>query len=349
MNRKHIRLLLILLCALPMVACREGSNGPTLDIAFYYWRTTFNPSPAERRTMEKCGVRHLYIRYFDVKLDPQTGQPIPESPIHFRSLPPEGIRITPVVYITNAVMLRRDLAVDTLADHIANYIRLINRTTGLPEPLDVQIDCDWSTRSRDRFMTFIDALRRRIPALTATIRLHQAKHNTITRIPHVDRGVLMYYNMGTIAADSLNSIYDRAVAARYIKSLRRYPLPLDVALPLYAWGVHSDANGRVKALIDRIDRNSLERDTNFHLTSGSNIILVRHSNIMGGRYYTAGDQVKIEAVTARDLRGMVNDLRRNLRQRPREIIFFDLDEHHISKYTDYENEKDFFENLVRRF
>lgn len=347
MNVKHI--LLLLLSLLLTAACHNGRDADTPAVAFYYWRTTFDLTPAERRTLQQCNVSHLYIRYFDVKLDPHTKQPIPESPIHFRSLPPEGIRVTPVVYITNAVMLRSDLAVDTLADHIADYIRRINRTAGLPAPDDLQIDCDWSTRSRDRFMAFIDTLRGRIPALTATIRLHQAKHYTITRIPHVDRGVLMYYNMGTIAADTLNSIYDRAIAARYITSLPRYPLPLDVALPLYAWGVHSDANGRVKALIDRIDRNALERDTNFHLTPGSNIILVRHSNIMGGRYYTAGDQVKIEAVTPRDLRGMANDLRRNLRQRPREIIFFDLDEHHISKYTDYENEKDFFENLVRRF
>ena len=350
MTHKPLHPALLLLLALLPTACRRGSDGPPPDIAFYYWRTTFHLTPAERRTLQQCNVSHLYIRYFDIKLGPH-GQPLPESPIHFSSPPPEGVRVTPVVYIKNEVMLRRGLAIDTLADHIIHLVHLIDSTVGLPPADELQLDCDWSTRSRDRFMALVDTLRSRhaYPHLSATIRLHQAKHHTITRIPNVDRGVLMYYNMGTISADTLNSIYDRHIAARYIPSLRRYPLPLDVALPLYAWGVHSDANGHVKTLIERITRADFEQDTNFVTTPGSNIILVRHSNIKGRRYYTTGDHVKIEAVTASDLRGMAHDLSRHLAAKPHEIIFFDLDEHHLSTYINYEHENNFLQNLVRRF
>ena len=47
---------------------------------------------------------------------------------------------------------------------------------------------------------------------------------------------------------------------------------------------------------------------------------------------------------------MARDLSQHLRERPREVIFFDLDEHHFDKYiTNYENETDLFKNVVRRF
>lgn len=348
MNAKH---LLFLLCTLAVVACQPGRKDDTPDVAFYYWRTTFDLTPAERRTLEDCQVKHLYIRYFDVKLDPVSGAPVPESPVHFRCLPPKGIRVTPVVYITNAVMLRRETDPDSLASNVAAYIRRINQAVGLPEPDDVQIDCDWSTGSRDRFMAFIDTLRHRggFRSLSATIRLHQAKHHTVTRIPRVDRGVLMYYNMGSLAPDSLNSIYDREIAKRYLGSLKRYPLSLDVAVPIYAWGVHIH-EGRVTDLISRISRADFERDTHFLVTRGSNRITAKHATIKGGRYYFAGDEVKIEGVTSKDLLQMARDLSQHLRERPREVIFFDLDEHHFDKYiTNYENETDLFKNVVRRF
>jgi len=107
-------------------------------VAFYYWRTTFDLTPTERRVLEDCDVKHLYIRYFDVKIDPASGMIVPEAPVRFRSLPPKGIRVTPVVFITNRVMLRRETNVDTLAVNIAAYIRRINRAVGLPEPDEVQ-------------------------------------------------------------------------------------------------------------------------------------------------------------------------------------------------------------------
>ena len=80
--------------------------------------------------------------------------------------------------------------------------------------------------------------------LSATIRLHQVKYREETGVPPVDYGVLMYYNMGHISAMGANSIYDRSTALRYLGKLREYPLPLDIALPMFAWGVHS-ADGQV--------------------------------------------------------------------------------------------------------
>ena len=124
---------------------------------------------------------------------------------------------------------------------------------------------------------------------------------------------------------------------------------MDVALPIYAWGVHL-SEGRVTELINRIHRADFEQDTNFLVPHGSNLITVKHSLIKGGRYYRTGDEVRIEEVTSKDLLEMARDLSRQMSTRPREVIFFDLDEHHFNKYiTNYESETNFFKDVVRCF
>jgi len=54
-------------------------------------------------------------------------------------------------------------------------------------------------------------------------------------VPPVDKGLLMFYNMGKISPDlnARNSIYNRADAEAYLESLPNYRLSLDVALPVF--------------------------------------------------------------------------------------------------------------------
>ena len=74
MNAKH---LLFLLCTLVAIACQPSGGDDTPAVAFYYWRTTFDLTSTERRVLEDCDVKHLYIRYFDVKIDPASGAIVP--------------------------------------------------------------------------------------------------------------------------------------------------------------------------------------------------------------------------------------------------------------------------------
>jgi hypothetical protein len=74
--------------------------------------------------------------------------------------------------------------------------------------------------------------------LTATIRLHQYAQPGKTGVPPADRGMLMPYNVGKIAEPGdVNSIFDEATAEPYFRGTKHYPLPLDIGLPAFAWGV----------------------------------------------------------------------------------------------------------------
>ena len=298
-------------------------------------------SPLEKSTLKDNQVKKLYIRYFDIDLNLKTKKSFPQSPIRFEENP-KNYTIVPVVYIKNKVLLNQDVDVLDLAKKANNFIKQIN-TKNQISCQEIQIDCDWTLSSRDNYLKFIECFKKISgKKLSATIRLHQIKYFQKTKIPNVDKGVLMYYNMGEIAPDSLNSIYDRNIANRYLASLKKYPLSINIALPFYSWAVHI-RNGKVIGLKNKIDIRGFEKDANFILTDHK-WLKVKISNYKNGTFYKKDDLLKIECITENDLLEMADDLEENTTTMPAEIIFYDLDEFNIKNY-----EKDLFEQVIARF
>jgi hypothetical protein len=321
-----------------LLSCTKN-NKPI--IAFYYWKTNFKFSPTEKEVLKDNNVTKLYIRYFDIGLHPKNNEPIPVSPIHFQENS-SNFNIVPVVFIQNKVMLQPNLDVDDLAQKTIRLVEEIN-TKNKIKCEEIQIDCDWTLKSKDNYLKFIERFKKLShKKLSATIRLHQVKYFKKTKIPNVDSGVLMYYNMGTIAPDSLNSIYSQKIAAKYLKSLKKYPLHLDFALPIYSWAVHI-RNQKVIGLRSKLKVSELKKDKNFEQTNAI-FFKVKHSNYKNGVFYEENDVLKIEAISADDLKEMAQDLEENTAQAPREIIFYDLDEFNLKNY-----EKNIFEQVISCF
>jgi len=310
-------------------------------VSFYYWKTIFKLSPLEKSTLQDNQVKKLYVRYFDIDWNVKSNLPFPQSPIRFKENPKE-YTIVPVVYIKNKVLLNKSINVLDLAQKTSDFIKQINTKHHI-SCQEIQIDCDWTIASRDNYLKFIDCFKKiSKKKLSATIRLHQIKYFKKTKIPNVDTGVLMYYNMGEIAADSLNSIYDKNIANRYLASLKKYPLSINMALPIYSWAIHI-RDGKVIGLKNKIDVNGFKKDTNFMLINQLGLE-VKKSNYKNGTFYKKGDLLKLERITENDLLEMANDLQENIATMPAEIIFYDLDEFNLRNY-----EKDVFEQVIARF
>jgi len=321
-----------------LISCSKNNNP---IIAFYYWKTNLKFSEKEKEVLKDNKVTKLYIRYFDIGLHPKNKQPIPISPIHFQENI-SNFNIVPVVFIQNKVMLQPNLDIDDLAQKTIHLVEQINAKNKIVCQ-EIQIDCDWTLKSKDHYLKFIERFKKLSQKkLSATIRLHQVKYFKKTKIPNVDSGVLMYYNMGTIAADNENSIYSRKIAAKYLKSLKKYPLHLDFALPLYSWAVHI-RNQKVIGLRSKLNAGELKKDNNFEQVNAL-FFKVKHSNYKNGVFYEENDLLKIEAVTSDNLKEMAQELEENTAQAPREIIFYDLDEFNLKNY-----EKNIFEQVVSCF
>ena len=310
-------------------------------ISFYYWKTNLKFSETEKTALKDNEVHKLYVRYFDIGLDPQTQQPFPVSPVHFYENVQE-FEIVPVVFIQNKVMLEKYLDVEDLAKKTIRLITEINSKNKI-NCTEIQIDCDWTLNSKDNYLKFIEQIKKLSKKkLSATIRLHQVKYFKKTKIPNVDNGVLMFYNMGSIAPDSLNSIYSRKISEKYLKSLKKYPLHLDYALPIYSWAIHI-RNQKVLGLRSKLNSNELKKDKNFEQIS-SIFFRVKQSNYKNGVYYQENDLLKTETISPEDLKEMAEDLDDNKAQSPKEIIFYDLDEFNINNY-----EKNIFKQVVSWF
>lgn len=310
-------------------------------VSFYYWKTIFKFSKTEKEVLDENNVHKLYVRYFDIGLHPENKFPIPISPIRFEENPKE-YEIVPVVFIQNKVMAESNLDINELAQKTFDFIEQINSKNKITCQ-EIQIDCDWTLKSKTNYLKFIEVFKKLSKKkLSATIRLHQVKYFKKTKIPNVDSGVLMFYNMGSIAPDSLNSIYDQKIAERYLKSLKKYPLHLDFAFPIYSWAVHI-RNNKVIGLRSKINSKALEKDPNFEKTSPI-FFRVKHSNYKNGVFYEENDLLKIEEIKTADLKEMAKDLEENLVEKPKEIIFYDLDEFNLNNY-----EKNTFKQIISCF
>ncbi len=310
-------------------------------VSFYYWKTIFKFSKTEKEVLDENNVHKLYVRYFDIGLHPENKFPIPISPIRFEENPKE-YEIVPVVFIQNKVMSETNLDVNELAQKTFDFIEQINSKNKITCQ-EIQIDCDWTLKSKTNYLKFIEVFKKLSKKkLSATIRLHQVKYFKKTKIPNVDSGVLMYYNMGSIAPDSLNSIYDQKIAAKYLKSLKKYPLRLNFAFPIYSWAVHI-RNNKVIGLRSKINSKALENDPNFEKTSPI-FFKVKQSNYKNGVFYEENDLLKIEEIKTTDLKEMAKDLEENLMEKPKEIIFYDLDEFNLNNY-----EKNTFKQIISCF
>lgn len=304
-----------------LASCQKNSKA---GLSFYYWRTTFDLSVAERKAIKENGVSRLYIRYFDVDFH-QTKGVFPRAPIRFLTNP--EVKVVPVLYIKNDVF-KNEIDVDDLAKKCLRLIDDINRSAAISSD-EIQLDCDWTEKTRHAYFAFVEKFKTLSgKRISATIRLHQMKYPGKAGIPNVDKGVLMYYNMSAIGTN-VNSIYDRKTALRYIKSLPEYPLKLDVALPVYTWGVLI-RDGRPIRLKRKEDLVGIEDNPDFEKSEKQ--FTARKSHYFHGTHYQKGDRIKMESVSPDQLTEMAEDLSESMKKQPQEVIFYDLDEFNLNRY-----------------
>lgn len=229
--RRIYSLLVIGLTAF-FLSCSDKNND-SLHSA-YYWTTTFKMSEPKAEFIKKHDVKRLYMRFFDVVMDPYD-KPMPNATIEFIDTIPDSLEIVPTVYVMNECM---GADIDDLADKVTKRILQMCETHHILNVHEIQIDCDWTRRTQDRYFAFLENVRNRLKekekSLSATIRLHQLSMS----VPPVDRGALMVYNTGDVTDRNVkNPILDIEDVKPYMPYLKKYELPLVAAYPVFSWDV----------------------------------------------------------------------------------------------------------------
>ena len=221
-----------------LTGCAKQSGMPQQN-AVYYWRTEWRLDSLERGFLTRYQVEKVYCRYFDVVMTDD--EPMPNATITFTEPVDEALTIVPTVYITEDCMHQSH---DGLARKIVERIVQMNETNDVAGVSEIQIDCDYTSRSRHTYYQFLDEVRQVARShdmlLSVTIRLHQLS----MAVPPADYGVLMLYNTGDpMNFQERNPILDMRDVQPYLRYLKDYSLPLAAAYPVFLWqrdiyGVH---------------------------------------------------------------------------------------------------------------
>jgi hypothetical protein len=259
---------------------------------------------------------------FDIILDNSTKNIRPDMPVEHIELLPGEITIVPVVYITLEAL--RNMPDSEISAHASGIVRTVSslmlRYTGHNDKYhsrqpftELQIDCDWTVSTRERYFTLLKEIKQQLPdcIVSSTIRLHQIKYASSTGIPPVDRGMLMVYNMGHPKYTNVaNSIFDYDLVESYTKTLAAYPLPLDRAFPLFSWAVLYK-QGIYKRLICNIDDAAIAASKHFK-ESGKHRYRAIEACTIGDAALERGDEVRFDEVNDNELVRACNLLNKRL-------------------------------------
>lgn len=296
------------------------------NTAFYYWKTTLQLDTVQQSLLKNVAGNRLYLRFFDVVWDEKEKQPMPNAVLNVKG-PADHLQICPVVYITNKTMENTSPSgADSLAMKVDKLLKKLAGKNHITYR-QVQIDCDWTTTTRAVYFSFLKSFKRysQLP-LEATIRLHQVKYLALTGVPPADKGLLMFYNMGKVSADpdARNSIYNKEDAEKYMTYLQHYPLPLDVALPLFSWSLQI-RSGKVVQIYGKIGQRQLGDKSCFEQTKKPGVHRAIKSFYLEGIYIKTDDLFKLEEVNSELLNDAAKQAAEYLpKLEKRNIIYYEL-------------------------
>lgn len=332
MNRIYRICIPLFVAFLFILGC--SSNERRISPSFYHWKTEFALNDRELSYLNAMDVNTLYIRFFDVDWNISRNQPVPLASVQIDTSGLKGKNIIPTIYITN-----RTMANIAYNDVPALGDKIVTRIFSLADSMkfgEVQIDCDWSEKSRDNYFRLLDHLRTllvpRNIQLSATIRLHQIKYYQITGVPPVNRGMLMFYNMGDIRDIATeNSILDLDIAEKYLDNFDEYPMHLDIALPIFSWGVVS-RNDEVIHLLNNLRASQLNDERRFKFLNPK-VVKVIKSTYINGYYLYQDDFIRLEEVSMDALTESAELLSELIEEDSLRVCFYHLDSPTIERYS----------------
>ena len=335
---------LLVVSVLLLYGCKK-SNATTVEKAFYYWKSAYYDGfgHAEDSVLHAQKAQKVYIKFFEVRRDETLGN-IPEAKTQLMfydsswSKPDmfDSISFVPSIFIRNEVFLKSShTEIDTLAANVNFLIEKFCREKFKNrKPNEYQIDCDWTPKSRDNYFYFLNRLKATSnKTLSCTLRLYPYKYPEKMGVPPVDKAMLMCYNLiGPFDNQDKNSVLDNDELASYLNTDNKYPMHLDIALPIFSWA-HVYHNDRFNSLI----------------YPGQGIVSavlkptkplwyeVQKDTVVDGVYLRIGDKVKYEQITAEKVNHAIEIIKKYVPLDNKvTVTLFHLDQ---NTATDYTNEQ----------
>lgn len=303
MIRKARWATLLLVPAVAWGILRPVAPEPVVIPSAFHWKNSSWLDGGEEQAITRNGIQRVYHKLLDIDWNATHGAhpvSVVRIPYQWRNYSERNgqwtdrVELVPCIYITNNTFLQiSNKEVDQLAYNLLRKLRM-----ELPERVHgVLLDCDWSAKTKDRFFRLTRILNDSLDVpMTATIRLHQYADPKGTGVPPADRGMLMPYNVGQITAPGDgNSIFDLSMAEPYFRRTKPYPLPLDIGLPAFSWGVQFRNGSFVGVLQDQQVQDALSLGILSGESNGTMQVIEENNKHMPQLHL--GDVVRVERMT----------------------------------------------------
>lgn len=352
---------LTLIILLSLFICSCNNQPPYSDNeqrSFCYWNTWYTSDTALWRATE---ANHLYVRYFDVDWDAISEEAKPIASISGNDSLPGNF--TPSVFLTNKVFEKsNEKALDSLSVRIKRRIDDITRdfarnayynserdydssvntdsirevviTRYMDKHKDILIDCDWTAGTKDKFFYFLNRLKKdyKDKNITVTLRLWQYKQTKTAGVPPVNRCLLMCYNMQTANDYNVeNSIASMDELKKYVSG-DKYPLTLDVALPVFSWAVLF-RNEKFIGLLGNTTNKEYEDNFVEYQNLGNGRYRSLVDKVTGNFFIRKGDIIRVEGVSKDELLDMAKYLKKEIpMDEHSRVTFFSWNKLYIENY-----------------
>lgn len=317
--------------------------------AMYFWESgRVSLSNSEVGFVTEQNIEKVYVKFFELENENGLSRAIPISKtlLNLKTTDLKGVEIIPTVYIKNEVFKNcSDREIEELADNVYFLITKKFKEQFSNDELklkEIQIDCDWTISTQKTYFSFLEEFRSKGKfTLSATLRLYPYKFPDKMGVLPVDRAMLMCYNLiSPLEAGSRNSILDLPELEKYLVGADEYPVPLDLALPIYSAALIMQNNHFVG--IHYFNNESLKKSL---ILSKEPWYFSKVDTVINNFYLRKGDKVKLETISAERVRDALKVIRKNVTfKHGMTLSLFHLQENQIQQYN-YEEVSTFYRSL----
>jgi hypothetical protein len=142
----------------------------------------------------------------------------------------------------------------------------------------------------------------------------------------------MFYNLNYPGSTTItNSIIDLKTGRAYLDTIDDYPLPLDVALPLYSWGVLFQGR-QYRGLINNLTIAELQHNPNF--SRDRNFFIAKRNTYIKHTYIYKNDRIRVDESRYQDVSAAARYLSPLIKTKRFNVILFHLDRHLLRRFSD---------------
>ncbi|QSW89546.1 hypothetical protein J0383_01720 [Flavobacterium endoglycinae] len=340
--------------------------------SFCYWKTDLYFQQEDDSLIHKMGVKHLYLRFFDVNWNPYSKEALPVATIRNIELNESNPEVTPSIFIANDVVLNTNKKqLDSLAIRIAKRVQDIGkkmleskaqrkasnivytrsdynqenykslnydsvRSAELAKlKLDfkeILIDCDWTEKSKKNYFYLLDKVKNQFPNAKIAATIRLWQYKYATKAGIPPVDKGLLMCYNITKPDDFQTKNSIGTSTELEQYLTHSDYKLKLDVALPLYSWAVVFRGNEFKGI-LSDYEDIINNRNKFKKIDNDKYLLQDDILVGGTYLRNGDEIRIEKISDAELQKMISIIKNKISiDDQTKITFFSFDKKYIKDY-----------------